>query len=104
MRTKDGKQKSNKNPKTLGAVTHTHKTFTKETESKPILWWNPSTRQRESYSREISFICDAKYKINKYIKRIGFIEEVLRTKVRLFRESLSFLCVCEVIEVKDKYA
>ena len=24
MRTKDGKQKSNKNPKTLGAVTHTH--------------------------------------------------------------------------------
>ena len=35
--------------KSLGAVTHTHththKTFTKETESKPILWWNPSTRQ-----------------------------------------------------------
>lgn len=34
--------------KSLGAVTHTHthKTFTKETESKPILWWNPSTRQQ----------------------------------------------------------
>ena len=24
MKTKDSKQKSNKNPKTLGAVTHTH--------------------------------------------------------------------------------
>ena len=39
--------------KSLGAVTHTHththKTFTKETESKPILWWNPSTRQREQF-------------------------------------------------------
>ena len=54
---------------------------------------------------KLASICATKNKLNRLkLKRIGFIEEVLKTKVRLFRESLSFLHACEVIGAKDKYA
>ena len=52
----------------------------------------------------LCFVYSAKNNIDRYIKRIGLIEEVLKIKVRLFRESLSFLCVCDKLENKDKYA
>ena len=49
-------------------------------------------RERESIGLvKICFICSEKNNIHRYIKRIDFIEEVLRCKIRLFRESLSFL-------------
>ena len=53
---------------------------------------------------KICFACDAKNKINRYIKRIGFLEEVIKNKIRLFRESLSFLRACGIVDIKDKYA
>ena len=56
-------------------------------------------RERELYSREIGFI---KY-VKKYIK---IDKDRLCAKVEeiLLQNSLSFLCACEVIETKDKYA
>ena len=60
---------------------------------------------KETNLEKLASICATKNKLNRLkLKRIGFIEEVLKTKVRLFRESLSFLSACEVIGAKDKYA
>ena len=60
---------------------------------------------KETNLEKLASICATKNKLNRLkLKRIGFIEEVVKTKVRLFRESLSFLRACEVIGAKDKYA
>ena len=58
-------------------------------------------RERELYSREISFVNYVK----KYIK---IDKDRLCAKVNninlLLQNSLSFLCACTVIDTKDKYA
>ena len=60
---------------------------------------------KETNLEKLASICATKNKLNRLkLKRIGFLEEILKNKIRLFRESLSFLRACEVIGAKDKYA
>ena len=60
---------------------------------------------KETNLEKLASICATKNKLNRLkLKRIGFLEEILKNKIRLFRESLSFLHACEVIGAKDKYA
>ena len=60
---------------------------------------------KETNLEKLASICATKNKLNRLkLKRIGFLEEILKNKIRLFRESLSFLHACEVIGTKDKYA
>ena len=57
-------------------------------------------RERELYSSEISFALQAK----KYIKIDKDRLFIAKVKNVLLRNSLSFLCVLEVMNTKDKYA
>lgn len=47
-------------------------------------------RERELYSKEISFIYNAENKINEMIKRIGYPAKVMKL-LNLLLDSLSFL-------------
>ena len=70
-----------------------------EKEIKRWKYWNcKRERERELYSREISFVKHAK----KYIK-IDKDRLLVKAKI-LLQNSLSFLRVEKVIETKDKYA
>ena len=56
-------------------------------------------RERELYSREISFV--------KYAKKYIIIEKdrlLVKVKKKLLQNSLSFLCAGGEIRVKDRYA
>ena len=58
-------------------------------------------RERELYLTKISFINNAKKM--KSIK-IDYIVKAIITKIVVFINNLSFLCLKKVIRIKDKYA
>ena len=60
-------------------------------------------RERELQFIKIGFICYAKNKLNRHIKRIGYKRKNVQMK-KTQKNSLSFLCAQKTMRIKDKYA
>ena len=58
-------------------------------------------RERELYSKEISFICDVIKIIKKYksIEKINYAQKEKKKKLKLLRDSLSFFVMKNVISL-----